>query len=640
MDFFLHQEQARKQTGLLVFYFILAVVFIILAIYLVVTFLIVYAQSKNSSSLPSEQMDFTMFWDPSLFLMVSITTLLIVLLGSLYKSAQLATGGKAVAEMLGGRLISLSTKDLNERKILNVVEEMSIASGTPIPPVYLLENESGINAFAAGFKPNDAVIGVTKGCIEQLSRNELQGVIAHEFSHILNGDMRLNIRLTGVLHGILIIAMIGYMMFRSLMFSRSSSDKKGGGAAVIAIFGIAVMAIGYIGVFFGKLIKSAVSRQREFLADASAVQFTRDPSGISGALKKIGGFSIGSRLITPAAEQASHFFFSNGLSHVFFDLMATHPPLKERIKRLDPSFQDLNVKTYRQNSLNTVQNSSFIGNESDAPIHLRQENIILGVGKPSQKHVDYVEKTISNIPKKLIEFTKDKDKAHLVVYALLLGKNQTIRQKQLEIVKNYNERTDSVNECHALIDLLPGSAKLPLAEIGIRSLKEMTNTKYEQFRKVIDSLIHADNHVDLFEYAMNRMVLRRLDPVFRKQKQSIEKYHSIHSVLPYVETLISYLSRSGTKDTDKMEKAFQDGMLRVTSMKTSLSKSIDSDDVSILDSCLTHLSQSVPFIRKKVLEACVYCVMSDNRVTVEEGEMLRAVSDALDCPMPPFFNPT
>ena len=271
--------------------------------------------------------------------MVAIGVLVLVGGGSLYKIAQLRGGGRVVAEQLGGRLLHPDTTDPHERVLLNVVEEIALASGTPTPPVYLLEEEEGINAFAAGFTPDDAVIGVTRGTLHQLQRAELQGVIAHEFSHILNGDMQLNIRLMGVLHGILLIGILGYFVFRSAMFSSMGrrSDRGNAGIALLALGG-GLIVIGSLGTFFGKWIKASVSRQREFLADASAVQFTRDPDGIAGALKRIGGFVSGSAVASPNAPEASHLFFGQALSGGLQSIFATHPPLAERIRRLDPSF--------------------------------------------------------------------------------------------------------------------------------------------------------------------------------------------------------------------------------------------------------------------------------------------------------------
>ena len=332
MTFFQQQEAARKRTLILIGYFVLAVICIIAAIYTVIVVMLhnVKDDATGASLLPS-------LWNPEIFTITALVTLLIIVGGSIFKILALRGGGSVVARNLGGRLVLPGTRDPDERKLLNVVEEISIASGVSIPAVFVLEDEAGINAFAAGFSPNRAAVAVTRGCMKLLSRDELQGVIAHEFSHILNGDMRLNIRLMGIIHGILIIGLIGRAMVRSVTRSNRRSSSRSGkdSGGPVLVLGISLFIIGYIGVFFGKIIKAAVSRQREYLADASAVQFTRNPVGISGALKKIGGLSHGSLIENSSAEEASHLFFANGLGQAFLNLLATHPPLTERIQRIE-----------------------------------------------------------------------------------------------------------------------------------------------------------------------------------------------------------------------------------------------------------------------------------------------------------------
>ena len=336
-DFFTRQDAARRKTTRLVVLFVLAVLAIMVSIDLLLAATIGYASGGSEGGRRD-------YWaiatDPWLVGLAVIGTLVVVGGGSLFKVAQLRGGGKVVAEELGGRLLHPDTSDPTEQQLQNVVQEMAIASGTPTPPVYLLDHEQGINAFAAGFTPSDAVIGITRGTAERLTRDELQGVVAHEFSHILNGDMRLNIRLIGILHGILIIGLLGYFVLRASMFSgyrRRSSRDQGGGAMVLLALGAGLAAVGFFGTFFGNLIKAAVSRQREFLADASAVQFTRHPDGIAGALKKIAGFSAGSRVQSPNAPAASHMFFGRATGG-FSGMFSTHPPLEERIRRIDPSW--------------------------------------------------------------------------------------------------------------------------------------------------------------------------------------------------------------------------------------------------------------------------------------------------------------
>src|ERR1035441_677516 len=324
MDFFAHQDQARKHTKLLVVYFVIAVACIIASVYLASLVIFFGTQSQQKPGNPTPEI---VLWNPKLFFYAMLGTLGVVIVGSLYKTAELAKGGSAVAESLGGRLISPAPTNPDERKLRNVIEEMAIASGVPVPKIYVLDEDEGINAFAAGHAPGDAAIGVTRGCMTLLNRDELQGVIGHEFSHLLNGDMRLNLRVMGVIFGILCLAVIG----RILLYSRSRRGKN-----PLMLLGLALIIIGAIGTFFGRLIQAAISRQRENLADASSVQFTRNPAGLSGALQKIGG--VGSLIESPHAGEANHIFFSDGLGKPFFRMMATHPPLAQRIRAIDPSW--------------------------------------------------------------------------------------------------------------------------------------------------------------------------------------------------------------------------------------------------------------------------------------------------------------
>ena len=336
-DFFDRQDHARRQTRRLVVMFALAVVVIVMAVYFVAVAVTGVVGEEPFLRLDTPYPD-ALWWHPLLFLWVALGTLLVIAVGSLYKISELAAGGEVVALMLGGRAVNPQTTDLAERRLLNVVEEMALASGVPVPPVYVLDREPGINAFAAGHQPGNAVVAVSAGCLRCLTREELQGVMGHEFSHILNGDMRLNLRLIGAVNGILVLAIVGYYILRSAGEVRSSDSKSAGGAAGIALLGVVLLILGYIGVFFGNLIKSAISRQREFLADFSSVQFTRNPAGISGALKKIGGLGAGSRIRDSHAHEISHMFFGDAFAGSFFNLFATHPPLVTRIKAIEPDF--------------------------------------------------------------------------------------------------------------------------------------------------------------------------------------------------------------------------------------------------------------------------------------------------------------
>lgn len=323
VNFFEHQQQARRNTLLLVFLFVLA---FILIIGLVVG---VAAMLMGGVTQAQANAAYTVEWKPLAIIAAAVGGAILLIM--LFKWVSLKPGGHVVAEQLGGVRIAPDSQDPVQRRVLNVVEEMAIAANMPVPAVYILPNEAGINAFAAGYETKDAAIGLTQGSIETFSREELQAVVAHEFSHILNGDMRLNIRLIAALAGILALAHFGRILLYSARFrSRGRNNNN-----ALPLLGIALLIIGGVGVFFGNIIKAAVSRQREYLADAAAVQFTRNPESLSGALQQIGARQEGSRIQHQNADEVAHLFFGQALSK-WFSLMATHPPLDKRIKRIQP----------------------------------------------------------------------------------------------------------------------------------------------------------------------------------------------------------------------------------------------------------------------------------------------------------------
>ncbi|MDA1307776.1 MAG: M48 family metallopeptidase, partial [Acidobacteria bacterium] len=439
--FFEHQDRARRSTTRLVVLFGLAVLAIIVSIELLLAATMGYL-SRNPDT---GAVDWTAVTDPQLIVVSVIGTLIIVGGGSLFKMAQLRGGGPVVAEQLGGRLLTSGANDPIEQRLLNVVEEMAIASGTPTPPVYMLDHEDGINAFAAGFSPNDAVIGVTKGTATRLTRDELQGVIAHEFSHILNGDMRLNLRLMGLLHGILIIGMLGYYVLRISFYSGGGRRSKDGNSGVpIMAIGAGLAVIGFAGTFFGNLIKAAVSRQREYLADASAVQFTRQPDGIAGALKKIGGFAKGSSIQHPNAPEASHMFFGRATSG-FSAMFATHPSLDDRIRRIDPSWDG----TFPENVARTDATldavaasgaSGFAGEASTASaaaptkvsasvLNPAVSEAVGSIGQPGPAHLAYAAAILRDMPDVLLSSAREPYGARAVIYTLLLDSRPAMRER-------------------------------------------------------------------------------------------------------------------------------------------------------------------------------------------------------------------
>ncbi len=653
MDFFEHQDRARRKTALLIGYFFLAVTLIIIAVYGVFALIFIW-QAKYPQPKPDVVVA---WWNPELFIWVVAGTVLVIVIGSLYKIISLSRGGESIAMSLGARPIPPNAKDMSERRLLNIVEEMSIASGIPVPRVFLLEDEESINAFAAGFSPANAIIGVTHGCMTLLTRDELQGVIAHEFSHILNGDMRLNLRLMGILHGILIIALIGFMIFRLVIFSPSSRSsgggkKKGGGVLLVIVLGLSLIIIGYVGVFFAKLIKSAVSRQREFLADAAAVQFTRNPGGLGGALKKIGGFTGGSRIAHPKAEEASHLFFANGLRASFFNLMATHPPLTERIQRIDSSFDG----TFSQISPTAARATardiaaaagptpgrtpvSMLAEQQVTPTgrDIQSETVTKSIGQPQAEHLIYASTVMAAIPQDVQDIARDPVGARALIYGLLLSRKADLRGTELTYLQQHSEPPvyQAITASLPALDKLDAECRLPLTDLTLATLRSLSKLQYARFKDNLHYLITADGTISLFEYTLQRMVVRHLESIFNPQQGPIVQYYALKPLLPAARALLSTLAYYGHPETGQAESAFRLGANRLRTPLTLLPR--DKCGLQPADQAINKLAVASPQIKKMVLAACAVCVGADGQVTRTEAELLRAIADALGCPMPPVL---
>lgn len=655
MDFFEHQEQARRRTGLLVVGYVLAVLLTITAVYAVIVLLLGDEEG-------------VVWWQAEIFLGVSLLLGLLVLGGSLFKISALSAGGAKVAAMLGAREVSPDTRDPDERRLLNVVEEMAIASGVATPAVYVIE-ENGINAFAAGFRPADAVIGVTQGCLRQLSRDELQGVIAHEYSHIVNGDMRLNIRLIGVLHGLLMIHLLGMIMLRTMVFSggrhrRRSSSGRGGGdarvALVVFVLGLAMMVIGLIGVFFGRIIKSAVSRQREHLADAAAVQFTRNPSGLAGALKKIAGYSAGSRVRDPHAEELSHLFFANSLATSWLGLMASHPPIKERIRRLDPAFTGLPDQP-RQTGASAPQTAQADGGGIAATVSglagatqkpvaaassrpasggmaVRPEQITASIGSLSADRLAVARQMMEALPETLREQLHDSVDARAAVLALLLSETPEAAAVQRKILDKAGDPWPArVAEMKKALRDLDSSLKLAVVDLALPALHQMTPTQYTQFRQWCLDFVAADQQVSVFEYALLGIIERRLTARFSKTRQPIVQYYALKPLIPDAVILLGVLARFGNEeDPDQASEVFKAGVKTLDASLDATLPPASECSLSAFDRALNHWRQAAMPLRKRLLQAGVVCVTANHRVTVDEGNLLRTVADAFDVPVPPL----
>lgn len=662
MNFFEHQDRARRNTKKLVLLLLLAVLSLIAITIVLVVFLLNYGKLQTDESIVQHMLNTA---NLELIVSVGLGVLAVVSLGSLYKLSQLGSGGKVVAEAMGGRLLNIQTRDADERKILNVVEEMAIAGGTAVPPVYLIDDDS-INAFAAGYKGQDAVIGITRGCIRLLNREELQGVIAHEFSHILHGDMRLNIRLVGILHGILLIGIAGYYLMRTAAFSGGGSDRRNNGLPFLAL-GLGLMVIGYSGTFFGNLIKAAVSRQREYLADSSAVQYTRNPFGISGALKKIAAHSQGSLLQNEHAPEFSHMFFGQGVKMAFGGMMATHPPLEDRIRRVEPNWDgslptlDYGHNIQAHNTQDDIEsgdeqedkrkamlgaavavgaaiNQSSRAQNTSAPSGQTQSGIQEAsamdcIGVLTEEHVAEAQNTLAEIPDSIREAAHEPFSARALVYGLLLDADPSVQAAQMQQLKE-KAHPASFKALEKILEALPRIDRqlhLPILDLCLPALKQQSPQQYQIFKRNMIILIRADKHVDIFEWALYRIVCHGLE----SQRDTLSRY-KLKQTQGACQLLISVMARAGHDDEQEALRAY-----------TAAAKELDLPAVGLLpeaqinlqllDKALEQLNLLRPLDKPRLLKAMAASINHDGEVTATEAELFRAIADSLDCPIPPLL---
>ena len=631
MNFFEYQEQARRQSRWLVVLFILAVIIIIVVINVAILLAFGVMNSEEQQLVFNMQMLKANL--PTLLGGAAVTAAVIAV-ASLFKTAALRSGGGKVARDLGGVLVEADARDPLRRRLYNVVEEIALASGIPVPEIYVLEQESGINAFAAGFTPADAAVAVTRGALEKLSRNELQGVIAHEFSHIFNGDMRLNIRLMGALFGILMLSLIGRRVLHGSFFMGRSKNSNGGAIMLVAI---AVMLVGYIGLFFGRWIKSAVSRQREYLADASAVQFTRDPDGIAGALKKISVYSDASYL-NVETEEVSHMLFGDGEKTSMF---STHPPLNERIQRIDKSFKPEDLVTLAK----SIQRKGQVEAEQAAKEQesgkkrgggmFDADNLIDQIGNPDFSRILMAATLAASIPEEISQAAHSNQWATEVLFYCLMDRDDEIRERQLLVVAQ-NMGGDSEARVRGLINAAPELAReqrLPLLEIAIPELKRRPPDHVNKVLATVNALNDADGQTDVFEYLMAKIIEQHLWESMNPQRVRLSGKKSLKQVIDKALDVIAVLAMHGNESTAGAENAYQAGSELLAGETTAPMQGVK-DWSQTLDSALPALDQLKPADKEKLVKALIATVMADNKIAVAEMELLRVVCSVIHVPLP------
>jgi Zn-dependent protease with chaperone function len=690
VDFYSRQAAARGQTRWLVFAFIVALLAVALALdFVLFTFLAGRSHYYGLSALDYARAN------PGQVVLSTLLVMGVLGIASLYKSMELRGGGGVVARSLGGVLVSGDTADLKRRRLLNVVEEMAIASGVPMPEVYVLEQEPGINAFAAGHTPANAAVTVTQGALDRLSRDELQGVIGHEFSHVLNGDMRLNVQLMGWIFGLFVIGLIGRMILEVSPRNRRNS----GGLVAL---GFAVMVLGYIGLMAGRILQAAVSRQRERLADASGVQFTRNPQGLKGALVKIAALPAGSALVAADAEQAAHMFFAEGLSRVF----ATHPPILERIRELDPHFDPRELaaaaaepdqdptaaevaghpgagvgaltsglgaaggagaagglggrlggglggvgQIARPGSASVAAMAGAAASGGTASLgaavsgaawqgaatsNSPAAHFATQVGQPDMAHIAHAQAVRLALPAPIRELTESPGGAQALVIALLMSNDPVVRDQQLALLAK-SANTASLAVIQRVIPLaqaLDPMLRLPALQRSFPALRRSTVPQRKALAQLATELIHADARIDVFEFCLAKL----LEMLLNDELDAAAPHGTVtlEAATNEIALLFAVIAQVGTQDERVARESYEVGISTVLPLRRPPYVAVV-DWPRQLSAALPRLEQLHPFAKKALIEGLVKTIANDEVLMEEEAELLRTVCALLHCPLPPLL---
>ena len=641
MNFFQQQDIARRNARVLVLLFSAAVLALILLTNAAVAAFLYFSDDYNIYSGSRGSIDgFLSYFSWERFGGIGLGVTATVTLVVLMKWIQLSTGGKVVAESMGGVRILPQTLDQAERRCLNVVDEMALAANMPVPPVYVMNHERGINAFAAGIVPADAVVAVTRGTIDHLTRHELQGVIAHEFSHILNGDMRLNIRLAAMLKGITFIGDVGHILLRSN--NRVRTGRSGKDGAALPVLGLVLWILGWLGGLAAGFIKAAISRQKEYLADAGAVQFTRDSGGIADALKVIGGYIPGTLVHAARAAEMSHIFFGQ-IEHHLWQVFATHPPLQERIRRLDARWDGQYIQRKPKHYPNPQVDPTDMAGMERAAIVAAAMASLANTGQAEQalqdaefaeELVDFEAQTaqLENIPVALVRHSHEPLGAHALTCALLMSEQTEVYQQQMNVLQHSETRglAELTHTLFPAVAELGAPRRLPLLELCLPALKSISLKQYRRLKTTLLQLIKADTRTELHEWCLYQLVRHYLDPEFIQVKPSRARYRRLQKVAPHLRVTLSILAHEGGGDA---ETVFRMGAEEL-GLPTMALLPREECSVAAFSKSVHELADCYPLLKPRVLKAMALAAGEDGQLTPEEKEIIAAMAAVMDCPSP------
>ena len=631
MRFFERQDRARRQSLVLILLFLLAVSLIILAVSAVL-----YGFYVFWVHYPVPFLDWLLS-EPGWA--VTGTVAAIVAMGSLYRYADLRRGGERVARMAGARPVPADTAEKGERQLRNVTEEMALASGVTVPQLFVMDQEAAINAFVAGYQPNEAVLVVTRGTLDELSRDELQGVVAHEFSHILNGDMRINVRLISMLAGILLIGQLGQYLVRFGIWGWSGYHHRRRYDGALVLAGAVLVIVGYVGLFMGRVIKSAVSRQREYLADAAAVQFTRNPEGIGGALYRIGVAASGSRLrATSHAEDLNHLCFGESVS--LARLLASHPPIEDRLNAIDETLLVRMKSRDRKAAREQGEAPPTAANEAAAAMGfsgaggLEIGSGAASVGALSESGTCHVRSLLAALPGGLNQQLHGAEGAVHLCLALALEEadHGALDQWLPELEPVGAVAIDPLlvrQMIQTLRDLGP-AYRVPLVELSLPALRELETPAKGQLLRDMEQLIREDRGARLHDIAILGFLKHHLGKSAGRNRKVVHRRYG--AVMPDIRRLLWLMASAGTRaDPEPLYReamaGFEAEARRPSGEGTSARKLLQS---------LGRLDGLPAMLKPAIIDACVHCIQEDGRVSPREYELLRIIADQLDCPMPPL----
>lgn len=630
MNFYAAQDQARKSSRLLLLLFILLNIGLVVLINL----LFAWYLWVNDDPLALPDRVFLDYLSWQRIVVVATAIALLLLFAAWLKWLDVKKGGGAVAEMFGGQQVQPLTRDTAERRLINVVEEMALAAGVPVPPVYVMRSEMGINAFAAGLGLTDAAICVTRGTLDSLSRDQLQGVIAHEFSHIINGDMRINMRLLVMLHGMVFFAELGRVFASSkTSWWADSTKSRSSSRGYLVLLGLGLMVVGWCGVMVGNMLKAAISRQREFLADASAVQFTRNPEGIGGALKVIGGSRFQGHLSHPECQEAGHLFFSAVMPGW---LWSTHPPLDVRIRKVDPQWDGLYLEP--QPSLEAPESDVEKNLKANRPAAQIIDSLIGTLA--GAELLDYVGQDGAGLPEELqssdhdlYQLARDPYDARVVLLGLLMDGDSQIRQQQFKLIVTAEAAlADRLYHCLDQFQTLSRSEYLQLIQLTLPALKSQSANQYKGFKRLLLQVVKADQQIDLFEWVLYQLVSRFCDAHFGAVRKRENRYNSIDSLSEHYAVVISMLAYHGETSDEMTLKAFNRGA-GVAGLYTQQLVPLSQCTREAFAAAVTELAAATPFVRQRMLKGMVQVVRHDGKIVAVERELITAIAAVMESPL-------